>query len=103
MMFITQPRMVNYFKAKAHRPINLSPFMLKDNRKTGVYANKNEILRSYPLYQNQFTSQPGVSTETALHNVATHIQNAVEQSEIALGAFLGIEEAFDSIHFKVIM
>jgi len=89
--------MVNYFKAKAHRPINLSPFMLKDNRKIGVYANKNEILRSYPLHQNQLASQPGMSTETALHNVATHIQNAVEKTEIVLEAFLGIKEAFDRI------
>jgi len=63
----------------------------------------NEILRSYPLHQNQFASQTGKSTETALHNAATHIQNAVEQSEIVLGAFLGIEEVFNSIHFKVIM
>jgi hypothetical protein len=68
-----------------------------------VYANKNEILRSYPLHQNQFASQTGKSTETALHNVATHIQNAVEQSEIVLGAFLDTEGAFDSIPFKVTM
>jgi len=63
----------------------------------------NEILRSYRLHQNQFVSQPGKSAETAVHNVATHIQNAVEQSEIVLGASLGIEEAFSSIPFKVKM
>jgi len=68
-----------------------------------VYANKNEILRSYPLHQNQFASQTGKSTETALHNVAIHIQNAVEQSEIVLGTFLDTEGAFDNIPFKVIM
>jgi hypothetical protein len=50
----------------------------------------NEILRSYPLHENQFASQPDKSTKTALHNLATHIQNPVEQSEIVLGAFLGI-------------
>jgi hypothetical protein len=55
------------------------------------------------LYQDQFASQPGKSTETALHNVVTDIQNAVEQSEIALGVFLGIEEAFDRSPFTAIM
>ena len=53
----------------------------------------NEILRSYRLHQNQFASQPGKSAETAVHNVATHIQNAVEQSEIVLGASLGTVES----------
>jgi len=33
LMFITQPRMVNYFEAKAHRPINLTPFMLRTTEK----------------------------------------------------------------------
>jgi len=33
LMFITQPTMVNYFEAKAHHPINLSPFMLRTTEK----------------------------------------------------------------------
>jgi hypothetical protein len=32
LMFITQPSMVNYFEAKAHRPTNL-PFMLRTTEK----------------------------------------------------------------------
>jgi hypothetical protein len=45
-------------------------------------------LRIHRLYRNQYAYQIGKSTETALHNVVTRIENATEDKDIALGAFL---------------
>jgi hypothetical protein len=63
---------------------------------------RDEILGLRPLHRYQFAYQPGKSTETELHHVITHIEEAVEKSEVTLGAFLDIEEAFDSTSFDII-
>jgi hypothetical protein len=47
-------------------------------------------------------TKKGKSTETALHNVVTRIEYAIEQKDIALGAFLDIEGAFDRTSFDTI-
>jgi hypothetical protein len=39
-----------------------------------------------------------MSTETALHYVNAHIEEAVENKEITLGAFLDTEGAFEAPH-----
>jgi hypothetical protein len=44
----------------------------------------------------------GKSTETALHNVVTRIENAIEHKDTALRAFVGIEGAFDRTSFDKI-
>jgi hypothetical protein len=56
-------------------------------------------LKIYPLHRNQHAYQIGKSTETALHNVVTRIENDIQDKEIALGAFLDIEGAFERTSF----
>jgi retron-type reverse transcriptase len=63
---------------------------------------RDEIIRISSLHRNQFAYQMGKSTETALHNVVTRIENAMEHKEIALGSFLDIEGAFDRTSFAAI-
>jgi hypothetical protein len=46
--------------------------------------------------------QTGKSTETALHNVVTCIESAIEYKVVALNAFLDIEGASDRTSFYVI-
>jgi hypothetical protein len=86
--FIPKPRKANYTKGKAHNPINLSPSMLKMIQKLANQGRDIEVL--------SLTSKPlclsGKSNETALQNLITYIQNAVEHTEIALGAFLKAPE-----------
>jgi hypothetical protein len=101
-MFIPKSRKANYTKAKACRPISLSFFMLKTMEKLVDRHIRDEILVLRPLHRYQFACQPGKSTETALHHVITHIEEAVENSEVTLGAFLDIEGAFDSTSFDTI-
>jgi hypothetical protein len=63
---------------------------------------RDDALKEYPLHQNQHTYEVGKSTETALHNVVTRIESATEYKDIALGAFLDIERAFDRTSFDTI-
>jgi hypothetical protein len=58
-------------------------------------------LRSQPLHRNQHAYQINKSTETALHNVVTRVESATEYKDIALGAFLDIEGAFDRTSFDM--
>jgi hypothetical protein len=52
-----------------------------------------------PLHQNQFAFRTGMSTETALFQVVHRLEKFLKYKEIALGAFLDIEEAFDNTSF----
>jgi hypothetical protein len=63
---------------------------------------RDGILRIHPLHRNQHAYQKGKSTETALHNVVTRIECAIEHKDIALGTFLDIKGAFDRTSFDTI-
>jgi hypothetical protein len=63
---------------------------------------RNGALKIHPLHRNQYAYQIGKSTETALHDVVTCIENAIEHKDIALGAFLDIKGAFDRTSFDTI-
>ena len=44
-----------------------------------------------------------MSTDTALYQVVQRLENSLEHKEIALGAFLDIEGAFDNTSFDAII
>jgi hypothetical protein len=100
--FIPKPGKFDYTEAKAYRPISLSSFLLKTMEKLVDRHIRDRVLRIHPLHRNQHVYQIGKSTETALHNVATRIEYAIEQKDIALGAFLDIQGAFDRTSFDII-
>jgi hypothetical protein len=83
-------------EAKAYRLISLSSYLLKTMEKLVDRHIRDGVLTIHPLHRNQHAYQKGKSTETALHNVAARIENAIEHKDIALGAFLDIEGAFDT-------
>jgi hypothetical protein len=58
-------------------------------------------LKKYSLHRNQQAYQIGKSTETALHNVVTRIK-LLEHKDIAFGAFLDTDGAFDVLSFDTI-
>jgi hypothetical protein len=103
MTFISKHGELDYTKAKAYHPISLSCFLLKTMEKLVDRHIRDGSLKIHPLRRNQHAYQIGKSTETALHNVVTHIENAVEHKDIALGAFLDIEGAFDGTSFDTII
>jgi hypothetical protein len=100
--FIPKPEKMDYTEDKAYRPISLSSFLLKTMEKLVDRHVRDRVLRTHPLHRNQHAYQKGKSTETALHNVVTRIEYAIELKDIALGAFLDIEGTFDRTSFDTI-
>ena len=49
-----------------------------------------------PLHPNQRPYQAGKSVEMALHQLILQVQKALDHQDTALGAFLGIEWAFNN-------
>jgi hypothetical protein len=99
---IPKPGKLDYTEGKAYRAISLSSFLLKTTEKLVDRHIKDGALKENPLHRNQRANQTGKSTETALHNVVTRTENAVEYKDIALGAFLDMEGAFDRTSFDKI-
>jgi hypothetical protein len=95
MTFIPKTGKPDYTEAKGYRPIFLSSFLLKTMEKLVDRHITDSALRIHPQHRNQHAYQIGKSTETALHNVVTCIDIAIEHKDIALGAFLDIEGIFD--------
>jgi hypothetical protein len=61
------------------------------------------VLVEKPLHRNQFAYRAGMSTETALFQVVHRLENSLKQKEIALGAFMDIEGAFENTSFSAIV
>jgi hypothetical protein len=100
--FILKPGKLDYTKAKAYCPISPSFFLLKMMEKLVDRHIRDGVLKEYPLHRNQHAYQTGKSTEAALHNVVIHTEKAIEHRDIALGAVLDIERAFDRTSFDII-
>jgi hypothetical protein len=63
---------------------------------------RDGVLVEKPLHQNQYAYTAGMSTETALFQVLRRLGKSLSHKQIALCAFLDIEEAFDSTSFNAI-
>jgi hypothetical protein len=55
-----------------------------------------------PHHQNQFAYRASMSTETALFQVVNRLEKSLSHKEVALGAFLNIEGAFNNTSFNAI-
>jgi hypothetical protein len=102
VMFLPKTGKPDYTEAKAYCHISLSSFLLKMMEKLVDRHIRDSALKEYPLHRNQHAYQTGKSTDTALHNAKTRIENGIEHKDIALGAFLDIEGAFDRTSFDTI-
>ena len=102
VVFIPQPGKP-LSQAKSLRPISLKSFILKTLEKLLDRHIRDGILVEKPLHQNQFAYRAGMSTETALFQVAHRLEKSLNHEEIALGAILDIEGAFDNTSFNAII
>jgi hypothetical protein len=100
--FIPKSGKANYPEAEAYHPICLVSFMLKTVERMVDRHIKDEILWLCPLHRYQFAYQPEKSTETALHQVSTLFEEAMENREVTLGAFQDIKGAFESTSIDII-
>ena len=96
IVFIPKPGKNNYDQAKSFRPISLSSFLLKIMEKIIDRHVREYLGKNSPLHNLQFAYQPGKSTETALHELVSKIEDTLDRKEIALATFLDIQGAFDN-------
>jgi hypothetical protein len=90
-------------QAKSLRPISLMSFILKILEKLIDRQIKGGVPVEKPFHQNQYAYRAGMSMETAVFQVVQRLEKCLEHKEIALGAFLEIEGAFDNTSFKTII
>ena len=95
VVFIPKPGRSEYGSAKDFRPISLTSFMLKTLERLVDSYIRCSVLDKYPFHCEQHAYQSGKSTETALHAVVGYVERALEEKEVALGAFIDIEGAFN--------
>ena len=96
VIFIPKPGKTSYRLAKSFRPISLSNYFLKGLKRLAAWR-MDESLVDFPIHKKQHGFQVGRSTESALSNTVNHIEKFVFQHQYALGIFLDIRSAFDSI------
>jgi hypothetical protein len=89
-------------QVKSLRPISLMSFILKTLEKLLDKHIRDGVLVEKPLRQNQFAYRAGMSTETALFQVVYRLGKSLKHKQIALGAFLDTDGAFDNTSFNAI-
>ncbi|XP_065363259.1 uncharacterized protein LOC135956640 [Calliphora vicina] len=87
---------------KSYRPISLSSFFLKTMEKLLDSYIRDSYLLMNPIHRFQFAYQPGKSTVTAIHQVTTLIEKAIDANYISLCAFIDIQGAFDNTSYGAI-
>ena len=103
VIFIPKPGKETYDKAKSYRPISLTSFLLKTMERIIDRYLRDNTLTKYKIHPNQHAYQIGKSTETALHQLVSKAEKAIENKEYALGAFFDIQGAFDNAPSEVII
>lgn len=99
VVFIPKPGRAEYAEARAYRPICLNSFLLKTMERILDKYIRDKVNLNSALHENQFAYRPGRSTESALHQLVSRIEENLEVKEIALAAFLDIEGAFSNTSF----
>ena len=96
VIFIPKPGKESYRKAKSFRPISLSNYLLKGLERLAAWK-MDKALKEFPIHKKQHGFQKKKSTESALSNTVNYIESFVMKQQYALGIFLDISSAFDSI------
>lgn len=103
VVFIPKSGKLAYDVAKSFRPICLLSFLLKVLERIIENEIKTSISNSGGLHPRQHAYQTGRSTESALHDVVTVIEQSLCRKQYCLGVFLDIQGAFDNASFKGIV
>ena len=89
--------------ASSWRSISLSSSLLKLLEKTVHIYLQNSIAIDSSLSDQQLGFRKNRSTDEALHRVVSAIELAISRGQFALGCFIDIKSAFDSISFNSII
>ena len=97
VVFLPKPGKVTYKDAKSFRPISLTSFLLKGLERLVDRHIRDTYLSKVPLSPHQHAYCAGLSTETALHDVVLRVERTLSRGQYAMGCFLDIQGAFDSV------
>ena len=100
---MTKPGKPSYTEAKAYHQICLSSFLLKTLERLVDRHIRDDVFGKNPLHINQHAYQSGKSTDTALNAVVSTTEKVLQTQEIAIGAFLDIEGAFNNTSIEAII
>ena len=102
VVFLPKPGKVTYKEAKSFRPVSLTSFLLKGLERLLDRHIRDKYLSQVPLNPRQHAYRAGHSTETALHDVVLRIERTLSRGQYAMGCFLDIQGAFDSVSVESI-
>jgi ribonuclease HI len=100
--FIPKPGKPDYDLAKAYRPISLMSFILKTLEKLIDRNIRLNELKENDIHRKQFAYQEGKSTEDALHDLVTKLDESILAKKVSIAVFIDIEGAFDNTDFEII-
>jgi ribonuclease HI len=100
VVFIPKPGKENYETPGSFRPISLTSFLLKAMEKViDMYLSEGNCR---VLHENQHAYRKGHSTETALHELISKVENAYHNGQYALSIFLDLSGAFNRASFTAL-
>ena len=99
---IPKPNKDDYTNPRAFRIISLTSNIQKLLEKTILAYLEESVRIDHKLTKNQFGFRRKKGTEAAIHKLTRRIEDAMQNGQVALGIFLDVEGAFDSIKFESI-
>ena len=101
-VFLPKPGKTDYFNAKSFRTITLAPVPLKWMESIILWHMEVDLKIYSNLSKKQFGFRRGGSTIAAVHKLVRKLEFAISNQGMALGTYLDVEGAFDSVSFNSI-
>ena len=102
-IFINKPGKSDYFLSSSWRTLNLSCILLKVLEKV-IFIYLTDVCQvDTQLDDNQLGFRKGRSCDEALHKLVSCIERALSNNLFAVGSFIDIKAAFDSITISSIV
>ena len=86
-----------------YRPISILPYFSKLLEKVMYVRLYNYVTAKGILYKSQHGFQHGHSTLMSLLTVQDNIASAIDRNEYAIGVFVDVAKAFDSVNHDILL
>ena len=97
VQFIKKPGKKDDLDPRTYRPISLTSFIFKSLERLVLWHLEETALKNSPMHKHQYAFRKGKSCDHALSRTVDKIERALFRGEYAIGIFLDIKGAFDSI------
>ena len=86
-----------------YRPISILPVIAKIIEKVVSLQLENYFESNNLFTCRQFGFRKGLSPELAIHRIVDNLYRVMDEGKLALGIFLDIKKAFDTVNWKIII